>query len=722
MNISNNLNKIEFDNLVKYYSSGDHRKLKDLSEELLSKYPEDSLVNMFYGVSFFQNGNFKIAEEIIKKSINYDSNNGTAYNFLGLVQDRLGKNSEALKSFLRSSEINTNDGSAFNNISNLYRRENNFTESLKFINKALDKDNKNISFMINKVTTLIKLNYIDEAYLLANEVKSLKSDNAVNLNNMGIIMSLRSSKKESLEFFKESIGLDSNYLDARINLLDTYCELNMFDEMLDHFILYLDIINERKTYEHITNIFIKKNKHNDGIVFFNNLEKINGESSFLNGQKGNLYRLINKNDEAIKEYLIALEQNKNDFVIHNDIGALYAEIDELKLAEEHLMQALRGLPDEPAIFHNLGNFMKISNKLDKANHYYRKALNLDPLYFDSLHSLLRNNGKVTSEEIKNYETIFNSEILEDDIKSILALSLADFYERNQEFDKSMKFYLIGNELIRKNISFDIDEQSKYFISIQENFNIFRKNITYKKSDNKTDLIFVLGLPRSGSTLIEQILSSHSKVLGAGEIDFFQKIIHEYSLSMNSDYPFSMNMMNDSSVQDIKEKYIKKISKLSKNGLVVVDKNLSNSLLVGLIKTIFPDAKIINAIRNPREHCFSMFTIRFTGDHSYTYDLNELAKYFIAHKNLMNYWKDIFPGSIYDVSYEDVVLYNEKTVKELLNHCNLPFEKSCLEFYKNERPVKTASASQVRQKLYKSSINRSENFKNHLLNLESLLDG
>ena len=236
------------------------------------------------------------------------------------------------------------------------------------------------------------------------------------------------------------------------------------------------------------------------------------------------------------------------------------------------------------------------------------------------------------------------------------------------------------------------------------------------------MIFVLGLPRSGSTLVEQILSSHSQVTSVGESELlakvFQNIIDDKNLIQNSNYSLTEN-----EILMYADQYLKAVEDISedKKANIIIDKMPTNFRLIGLIKLLLPEAKIVHTIRNPKDNCFSIYSTLFGFGHYYSYNLNDISAYFNAYKQLMNDWNKNLGEVYYDLSYEKLVSNFDNEVKKLLKYCNINFEDKILRFYENESVVKTASKSQVREKIYSRSVDRWKNYEDHLNTLEALVD-
>jgi Sulfotransferase family len=216
-------------------------------------------------------------------------------------------------------------------------------------------------------------------------------------------------------------------------------------------------------------------------------------------------------------------------------------------------------------------------------------------------------------------------------------------------------------------------------------------------------IFVLGMPRSGTTLIEQIIASHPMVQGAGEL----RTLHEVVLKVLTDpYPECAPALSAAALCSIGERYIAEVRKLAPSGERVTDKMPSNYYFAGLIHLALPNAKIIHTVRDPIDTCVSCFSKLFASPQNHTYDLAELGRYYKRYERLMAHWRGVLPaGRILDVCYENVVADLEGQARRIISHCQLPWDDRCLSFHETTRPVRTASATQVRRPIYKTAVGR-----------------
>ena len=271
--------------------------------------------------------------------------------------------------------------------------------------------------------------------------------------------------------------------------------------------------------------------------------------------------------------------------------------------------------------------------------------------------------------------------------------------------------------------FDLDKERYLFNKIKEIFSK-KNNSTLKSQDTSVKPIFICGMPRSGTTLCEQIISTHSKVSAAGELSDLIKISGLENIIQSEKEKideFQINLQKIEFIQNVRKNYLSVIKKFkNKDTVYVTDKLPHNFILIGLIKLIFPKAKVIYCKRDPMDNCFSLLTHKFVDiAHQYSYNQKLLGEYYLMHTDLMEYWLDKY-SDIYVLDNEELVKNQESVSKELIEYCDLDWEKKCLEFHKNVRQVRTASIEQVREPINKRSIGAWRKYSENLKILKSSL--
>ena len=376
----------------------------------------------------------------------------------------------------------------------------------------------------------------------------------------------------------------------------------------------------------------------------------------------------------------------------------------------------------PEILVSKGHLQKTFGNLKGSIDSYKKSYKIDQYYGDAYWSLANlKTYEFNDEEIMQLEKMTQDEFINDNEKIYMSFALGKAFEDRGEYDKSFRNYQNGNSLKKEFTKFDLklfDEECKN-----------QKEVcTLDLFDSKADCgletkepIFVLGLPRVGSTLIEQILASHSMVEATHELPNILALSHKLNLrkvqEKTSRYPEILLSLSAPQLKMIGEQYIKDAEIFRTNKPFFIDKMPNNFRHIGLIKLILPNAKIIDIRRNSMSACFSCYKQLFAEGQEFTYDFGDLAGYYNNYVELMEHWNQVLPNQILSIKYEDLVNDFENSVNKILNYCNLDFEDECLSFYKNKRSVRTPSSEQVRLPIYKQGLDYWKNYDAYLGDLK-----
>ena len=433
---------------------------------------------------------------------------------------------------------------------------------------------------------------------------------------------------------------------------------------------------------------------------------------------GSILQKIGKLDESEASYKKAIKF-KSDFVqAHNNLGLLLQKIGKLDEAEVSFKQAIKFRSDIPEIYNNLGNLLKDFGRFEDAKANYKKAIELKPNFVLAHYILskLKNFNKEDEQLIQMQKLYFDKTLTEAQ-RCRLSFALGKAFEDLNQFDKSFKYYSEGNALRKKLLNYNIRQDIEFFDQLKKTYPIIEKNSLKTISlPNKPRLIFILGMHRSGTTLTEQIISSHSEVLGAGELPY----VHRFGDAIAR----GISKVNTKILVDFRESYLKKLKELSNKSTTVTDKMPSNFKYVGLICSAFPDAKIVHVKRNSAATCWGNYKQHFTSKTlGYSYNLDDLITYYGLYQNLMQFWEEQYGDRIYSLKYETLTMNQEDETRKLIQYLDLKWEQECLAPQDNKRSVSTASNSskQIRQKIYQDSSQKWKKFEPFLKGVFNQLD-
>ncbi len=492
--------------------------------------------------------------------------------------------------------------------------------------------------------------------------------------------------------------------------------------------LFQEVIDEAK-------IALKKRKHQ---VFYNLLSLS--------------YQSLGMHKDSIEIMEEALKANSKNAGFLNNIGLSHLALYNFKEAENFFKRGLEEEPNYINILNNLGHLKGLLNLNKEAISYFKKVLEIDDKMLTALYNLsinyeaigeFDNSSKVLNKILKLYpkytqadrllanmtkytkdhshykemkKKLINSNLQEID-SAHLFFAIGKYFEDIKDYEESFKNYSNGNRIIKKLFNYKIEKSKNEFSKIKD-FN-YDKLINHN-SNNSKKLIFIVGMPRSGTSLVEQILSSHQEVYGGGELPFLEIELKKKLLNFNNNY----NLENDDIQQvslDCRNQYLDKISNFDLSNKVFTDKTPLNFRFIGFIKYFFPNAKIINCNRDPMDVIWSNFKIYFSRSMPFTNDLTDIGNIYNYYRDLMNFWRKKFPKFIYDINYSNLVENPKPEIEKLLNFCELNWDENCLKHHKNKRAIKTASSTQARKPIYKSAIKSSDHYKDYLKNIKILIE-
>ena len=407
------------------------------------------------------------------------------------------------------------------------------------------------------------------------------------------------------------------------------------------------------------------------------------------------------------------------------LAATLQQTDHQYEALELYIRILEFEPNNVQILLSMGHLYKTFGDVKKSISSYQEAYKINKYFGDAYWSLANlKTYKFSSDEVLSLTAMISDDYVNEEEKIFMHFALGKAYEDKKNFDKSFSHYKSGNSLKLNQTKFDIID----FISDCKNqMEVCTKDLMDTKfnwGNSSKEPIFILGLPRVGSTLVEQILSSHSRVEATHELPNILSLAHRLNQrkaqDISSKYPDILLSLSSPQLKMIGNQYIKDAEVFRTGKDFFIDKMPNNFRHIGLIKLILPNAKIIDIRRNSMSACFSCYKQLFAEGQEFTYSLENLASYYNTYVDLMDHWNKVLPGQILSLNYEDLINEFEPSVDRILDYCNLPFEQSCLEFYKSKRSVKTPSAEQVRQPIYKSGLDYWKNYEPFLDDLKNNL--
>jgi tetratricopeptide (TPR) repeat protein len=634
-----------------------------------------------------------------------------AHNNLGNALLALGRAEDALAHYRQALTIREDHAEAHNNLANALWTLNRRQEAVTHLRRAIASNPTFVQAHCNLGLVLAQLNRHEEAIAQFRQTLAIKPDHAeahCNLGaalcvlgrldaaatefrralaispglaqahcNLGLLISVREGPQAAIEHYERALSIKPDFLEAHHNLGNALRKLNCHQQAIAHYIKALPIGLPRRIEVH------------------NNL--------------GISLQALGHHQEAIAQYRQALSLDGESAEVRNNLATALQDLGQFEAAIAGYQAALAIKPDHAEAHNNIGVALQALGRLEEASQAYQRAAQLAPrntefqLNFANSRRFTRSDPRLAT-----------LEALENDLASLRAeqqiplyFALGKAYADLAEPRRSFGYLLKGNALKRQGLNYDEAATLKRFKRIQATFTGKRLREQRGAGDPSTVPVFVVGMPRSGTTLVEQILASHSKVLGAGELDAFGRAVAELTTASGAAFPELGSTNSAEALRSLGASYVERLTRARPAAERIVDKMPSNFAFVGLIHLALPHARIIHTRRDPLDTCLSCFSILFTSEQAHAYDLGELGRFYRAYATLMAHWRKVLPaGVMLEVKYEDVVNDLEGQARNIVNHCGLGWEQACLAFHATRRPVESASARQVRQPIYCSSVGRS----------------
>lgn len=431
-------------------------------------------------------------------------------------------------------------------------------------------------------------------------------------------------------------------------------------------------------------------------------------------------------DGAVNAALQAPKLSPNDAAVLYNCGTfLGMHCHRHELACPYYERACLLSPTNAEYQFSLAAVYRFLGKAGEASTTWDKAIELKPEYYEAylLRSEVRKQS-TNSNHIPELEGLMDRGVKDWRGETMICHALAKEYEDIFDFKSSFSWLKRGCDLRQQHTRYDVEADEKTMLEIERAF----PRDVIEQSRGSCDIdepIFVLGLPRTGSTLLERILSSHDQVYAAGELNVFAlELVRQCQEKAGTNTIARDDLVKISATVDFTKlghAYIRGTRPATEKQPRFIDKMPNNFLYCGLIKMALPQAKIVHITRNPMDSCFAMYKRLFKNAYPMSYDLAHLGRYYIAYRRLMTHWKLAMPGTILEVSYEQLVDEQEQQTRRLLDYCDLDWQDSCMRFEKNAAPSTTASASQVREPIYRSSRNMWRNYEDQLQPLRTVLE-
>lgn len=580
---------------------------------------------------------------------------------------------------------------AWNNLGIILQQADKLEESLNALEHALRLSPENAELLNNLGNTLARLGRLDEAWGRYTQALQLNANNAEAHNNMASVLNLLGRPNEALPHAQTAIVLNPQLTDAYVNA---------------------------------AGILHAKGAHGPAMAQLDSLLEFSATHAKGLLLYAQCLEATQRHEEAIAVCKKAAAAHPKSGEAQLALGKLLQARGKTEAAAAYLLAA-RDLASNPAeALAVQAGFEMESGQFATAAETIRAALRENPkqanawLTLSELKKFNRND-----EDIPAMQVLLGAQGLQGYQEQIhLNFALGKAYLDFGETARGFSYLDTGNRMKRAGIDFDLEQTKKWMRAIAAQFSAARMASLAHSGLPDESALFIIGMPRSGTSLVEQILASHEQIFGAGELTSVQRQVDQLARITRLPYPEFAASLNPERLRRFAAAHLENLRRRSTHRYVV-DKMPSNFFYAGLIHLALPNARIIHVRRNAADTCFSCYTKLFGGPQQFAYDQAELGGFYRAYENLMAHWREVLPQSRFiEVTYEDLVADIEGESRRLLNFCGLQWHEACARFFETERSVRTASATQVRQPPYRSSIGRAEQYRKHLTPLFAALEG
>jgi tetratricopeptide (TPR) repeat protein len=646
-------------------------------------------IQFYLGMTF---GGLNCPQEAIacyQRALAVAPNHADAHNNLGNLLHALGRTDEAMAHYTHALAIQDDHADAHSNLGHALHALGRYEDAMAHYQRALAINDHHAGAHNNFGSSLHALGRAEEALWHFRRAVAINPRFAKAHGNVGVVLAALDRRDEAVAHFRQALAIEPDDPDAHRHLADQLAAHDRLAEAIGHYEIARAIRpDSAEICCGLANTLQKQRRFEESIAHYERAIAIRPDSAEIRNNLGNSLLALDRNDEAIVQFEASLAINPATVEAQNNIGVALQALGRFEDAAQAYEAAVKLAPGRAVIHLNLARLKPI----DASRLATLEALALDP-------------------SARNHE------------ESIaLQFALAKAYADRNDPERSFRHLMAGNALKRRHVRYDEAASLALFERIRT---VFTADLFERKAGSGDPCpvpVFVVGMPRSGTTLVEQILASHSKVFGAGEREDLGATIAGFAGANGEAFPERVRRLSSQELRQFGSNYIGAIRATAPTAERIVDKMPINFLYVGLIHLALANARIIHVRRDPVDTCFSCFSMLFVDDQPYTYDLGELGRYYRAYEALMAHWRQVLPpGVMIEVRYEDIVDDLKGQAAAMVRHCGLAFEESCIAFHETCRPVRTASSPQVRQPIYRSSVGRWRAYEHLLQPLREVLE-
>jgi tetratricopeptide (TPR) repeat protein len=724
---------------------GEIEEAVSLLRQALAIDPKSASTHNDLGLALAALGRADEAAGCYAKAIAIEPDLADAHANLGNAVRSLGRHDEAIASFEKALGINPNCAEAHNNLGNALAALQRHAEAIAHYEQAVAIKPTLAEAYFNSGIAFAALKRPEQAIAQYERTIALKPDYADAYAGIGKALAQLGRYAEAICKFEQALALKPGSGETHNSLGNVLAALERYAKAAVHYRRSIEIRPDYgEAHNNLGNVLVKLNCHEEAVAHYRKTLELSPTSYETLNNLGNAMLALKRPEEAIISFQKANDLRPGLAETPHNIGTALAAMERYSDALPHYRSALAARPGFAAASANLGSALLQLNRIDEAIACLERALASDPLLAAARNAL--GNAYVALGRLADARQAFERAIerepdraefyrslaysarlkagdprlaamekMSRDMQSLapdqqmeLHFALGKVYADLDLPERSFRHLLAGNALKRQQIEYN---EAIDLAKLHRTKEVFTPELIGRMQNvgDPSDLpVFIVGMPRSGTTLVEQVLASHPRVFGADEVMDFPRIAANVCEPAGAKvpYPEMLQSVPAHELRRLGALYVASMAARAPVAERITDNLPANFRLVGLIHLALPNAKIIHVRRDPIDTCLSCFSKLFTGQQPFTYDLGELGRYYRAYESLMAHWRAVLPaGLILEVRYEDLVADFEPQARRIVAYCGLEWDERCLQFHRNERPVRTASATQVREPLYRTSVGR-----------------
>lgn len=740
----------QIESALNLYRSGDAEGAEEIYRHVLASAPADPDANNLLGVIEYERGNLEQASKLMERAVESDPAYVAAQNNLGNVYRDLGHLDKAKRHYEQALALEPGFFQAANNLGILAERQGEFEEARGWYEKALVLAPGSADVLRNLINFEVSRGKDGETAftILERHFLEQSGDKEVRKTYLRACITGRRFER-GIDTFKRVIQSDAISFDV---LTDYATLLFHADRPVEAESILLGILQEQPgnvtAYLAIAALYLRMDKASEAIKALMIALGYDNENAEVCYRLGRVFEEQEDYGRAVVWLSKAVELDDTHYDAAKYLAKSLRELEEPEGAEDLYFQLVQELPGDPGVRLELGRLVYAQGRTDEAEQWLRSAIALRPAgaagYVDlgnifaargekersldcyrtglekdprqaRIYYSISSQKKYTEDdrgEVREIERRLALRDFPDEDERFVRFALAKAYEDLRDFESSFEHLAKGLELVRATIKDSRLDYGDHFSASRYLTGGTMAQYDGCGHDDETP-IFIVGMPRSGTTLLEQILSSHREVSDAGELTYLRRCLDD----MCSDddevkFPWQAEMHCER-LAHYGERYVQHLRKVGGSTRFVTDKMPQNFFFVGMINLMLPKAKIIHIRRDPMATAYSCLKHFFSIGHAYSFDQRELGEYYRQYRKLMEHWRRELPGRMLEVRYEDLVANQEVETRRILDHVGLDWDPSCLQFHKSKRTVQTASLNQVRQPIYRTANAMWRNYERQL---------